>query len=79
MSSNIRRRDLLERLGIEQLSALEAAYDPVDWFLDGSQADHPFRTVMTVPGRKCPACLAKGDTVWVILGKCCPQCGTPVN
>lgn len=48
MSSNIRRHDLLERLGIEQLPALEAAYDPVDWFLDGSQADCPFRTVMTV-------------------------------
>ena len=33
----------------------------------------------TVPGRKCPACAAKGQTVWVISGKCCPQCGTPVN
>lgn len=34
---------------------------------------------LQVPGRKCPACLAKGETVWVIPGKCCPQCGTPVN
>ena len=33
----------------------------------------------TVPGRKCPACAAKGQTVWVIPGKCCPQCETPVN
>jgi rRNA maturation endonuclease Nob1 len=32
-----------------------------------------------VPGRRCPACLERGDTVWVIPGKCCPQCGTPVN
>ena len=32
-----------------------------------------------VPGRRCPACLDRGDTVWVIPGKCCPQCGTPVN
>ncbi|PSN63336.1 hypothetical protein BS50DRAFT_577087 [Corynespora cassiicola Philippines] len=34
---------------------------------------------MPVPGRRCPACLERGDTVWVIPGKCCPQCGTPVN
>lgn len=32
-----------------------------------------------VPGRRCPSCLERGDTVWVIPGKCCPQCGTPVN
>jgi len=32
-----------------------------------------------VPGRRCPSCLGRGDTVWVIPGKCCPQCGTPVN
>ena len=32
-----------------------------------------------VPGRRCPACLERGDTVWVIPGKCCPICGTPVN
>ncbi|KAF1999404.1 hypothetical protein P154DRAFT_231512 [Amniculicola lignicola CBS 123094] len=32
-----------------------------------------------VPGRRCPCCLEKGDTVWVIPGKCCPQCGTPVH
>ncbi|KAI4641377.1 hypothetical protein J4E90_004314 [Alternaria incomplexa] len=34
---------------------------------------------MPVPGRRCPACLERGDTVWVIPGKCCIQCGTPVN
>ena len=32
-----------------------------------------------VPGRRCPSCLERGDTVWVIPGKCCTQCGTPVN
>ena len=32
-----------------------------------------------VPGRRCPACLERGDTVWVIPGKCCPVCGTPVS
>jgi uncharacterized OB-fold protein len=32
-----------------------------------------------MPGRKCPNCLQGGKTVWVIPGKCCPQCGTPVN
>ncbi|OCL09025.1 hypothetical protein AOQ84DRAFT_354202 [Glonium stellatum] len=25
-----------------------------------------------VPGRRCPACLEKGETVWVIPGKDCP-------
>ena len=32
-----------------------------------------------VPGRRCPPCLERGDTVWVIPGKCCAICGTPVN
>lgn len=32
-----------------------------------------------VPGRRCPSCLERGDTVWVIPGKSCPICGTPVN
>jgi hypothetical protein len=32
-----------------------------------------------VPGRRCPACLERDVTVWVIPGKCCPICGTPVN
>ena len=32
-----------------------------------------------VPGRRCPACLEEERTVWVIPGKCCPYCGTPVN
>ncbi|KAF2750753.1 hypothetical protein M011DRAFT_395920 [Sporormia fimetaria CBS 119925] len=36
-------------------------------------------TSMPVPGRRCPACLERGDTVWVIPGKSCPVCGTPVN
>ena len=31
------------------------------------------------PGRRCPACLERGDTVWVIPGQCCPACGTPVT
>ena len=32
-----------------------------------------------VPGRRCPSCLDREVTVWVIPGKCCPICGTPVN
>ncbi|KAF2682860.1 hypothetical protein K458DRAFT_306573 [Lentithecium fluviatile CBS 122367] len=36
-------------------------------------------TSMPVPSRRCPACLERGQTVWVIPGKCCPECGTPVN
>jgi len=34
---------------------------------------------VTVPARRCPACYEDGKTVWVIPGKCCSQCGTPVN
>ncbi|OAL07181.1 hypothetical protein IQ06DRAFT_208291 [Phaeosphaeriaceae sp. SRC1lsM3a] len=37
------------------------------------------RSSSQVPGRRCPSCLERGDTVWVIPGKACPQCGTPVN
>ncbi|EUC31241.1 hypothetical protein COCVIDRAFT_39373 [Bipolaris victoriae FI3] len=36
-------------------------------------------TTMPVPGRRCPACLERGDTVWVVPGKNCHECGTPVN
>jgi len=36
-------------------------------------------TTKPVPGRRCPSCLEKGDTVWVIPGKNCPVCGTPVT
>lgn len=32
-----------------------------------------------VPARRCPACLERGQTVWVVPGKDCPQCGTPVS
>ena len=41
--------------------------------------DDPAPADMPVPGRKCPTCLSRGQTVWVIPGKCCPQCGTPVD
>jgi len=34
--------------------------------------------LLQVPGRRCPACLSRGQTVWVIPGKYCPQCGTEV-
>lgn len=32
-----------------------------------------------VPGRRCPSCMSRGQTIWVIPGKRCPQCGTEVN
>ncbi|CZT22848.1 uncharacterized protein RCC_08554 [Ramularia collo-cygni] len=32
-----------------------------------------------VPGRKCPNCLARGQTYWVAYGKRCAQCGTEIN
>ncbi|KAF2106076.1 hypothetical protein BDV96DRAFT_508473, partial [Lophiotrema nucula] len=36
--------------------------------------------MMPVPGRRCPECLeTRGETIWIIPGRCCWQCGTPVN
>ena len=35
--------------------------------------------LQAVPGRRCPTCLERGDTVWVIPGNCCPECETPVR
>nr|POF12889.1 hypothetical protein CFP56_10039 [Quercus suber] len=32
-----------------------------------------------VPGRRCPDCFRKGQTVWVLPGKKCSQCGTIVK
>ncbi|KAF2835559.1 hypothetical protein M501DRAFT_1060835 [Patellaria atrata CBS 101060] len=79
MSSSHQRNEIMARLGIEQLPVLIAA-DPDDentW--EQLQQPAPMTQMMTVPGRKCPNCLAKGQTVWVIPGKCCPECGVPVN
>lgn len=39
----------------------------------------PYSQDSQVPGRRCPSCLQRGHTVWVIPGKRCPQCGTEVN
>ncbi|KAH7123725.1 hypothetical protein B0J11DRAFT_435571 [Dendryphion nanum] len=52
---------------------------PIDRATVPSMHDGVGIVTMPVPGRRCPACLERGDTVWVIPGKCCPQCGTPVN
>ncbi|KAK4981703.1 hypothetical protein LTR66_002246 [Elasticomyces elasticus] len=78
MSANFGRYEILRRLGIEQLPALVAAEEPVDEVSDGPFPNIPL-TTMPVPGRRCPACALKGQTVWVIPGKRCPQCGTPVR
>lgn len=43
------------------------------------EQDHELIIELQVPGRKCPNCLSRGQTVWVIPGKRCPQCGTEVN
>jgi hypothetical protein len=34
---------------------------------------------LAVPGRRCPACLERGFTVWTVPGNNCSQCGTPVH
>lgn len=89
-----RRYEILRKLGIEQLPVLRMS-DAPNHTSTANLGDLPIRTmpvspishlhmvsVLTndqVPGRKCPTCLTKGNTVWVIPGKRCPQCGTQVN
>ncbi|KAH6852840.1 hypothetical protein J4E91_002316 [Alternaria rosae] len=54
-------------------------HTPIDRVAIPCMNDAEGIVTMPVPGRRCPACLERGDTVWVIPGKCCIQCGTPVN
>ncbi|PKS09408.1 hypothetical protein jhhlp_004023 [Lomentospora prolificans] len=32
-----------------------------------------------IPGLRCPTCAAQGKEVWVIPGRRCGYCGTPVG
>lgn len=32
-----------------------------------------------IPAKKCSKCEEKGITVWVVPGKCCPDCGALVD
>ncbi|KAI0172523.1 hypothetical protein GGR52DRAFT_572356 [Hypoxylon sp. FL1284] len=46
-----------------------------------SAADHECPMVDmsgTAPGKRCPTCQGKGQEVWVLPGRDCPYCGTPV-
>ncbi|KAK0250124.1 hypothetical protein B0A54_11861 [Friedmanniomyces endolithicus] len=81
MSYNRHRHEQLRRLGVEQLPAIHTA---PDWAEHRHAPHHPFNgdlpvRTMPVPGRRCPNCLSKGQTVWVIPGKHCPQCQTAVS
>lgn len=95
MTSYSRRRyETLRKLGIEQLPVLRMS-DAPNHTRPENFGDLPIRTMPVslkvqicmvstltndqVPGRKCPTCFNKGQTVWVIPGKRCPQCGTQVN
>ncbi|GAB7364072.1 hypothetical protein MBLNU230_g4625t1 [Neophaeotheca triangularis] len=73
MAYNVHRFATLERLGIEQLPALVP--DPEFEFFSTALAirERP------VPGKRCPQCAARGQTIWVIPGKRCPQCRAEVN
>ncbi|GAB7328202.1 hypothetical protein MBLNU13_g00225t1 [Cladosporium sp. NU13] len=84
------RLQTLCRLGVEQLPSFcaDRDFDDMGPFSSGKRAQYegvsplagtiPVRT-MPVPGKRCQACIARGQTVWVIPGKRCPQCGTEVN
>ncbi|KAF2769542.1 hypothetical protein EJ03DRAFT_312272 [Teratosphaeria nubilosa] len=69
-------RHIHRTLRRKQISSSEQA----EWDIGRYHSDcHlPIRT-MPVPGRRCPTCLAKGVTIWVIPGKRCSNCGTEVN
>ncbi|QIW98169.1 hypothetical protein AMS68_003687 [Peltaster fructicola] len=77
MTYDLHRLDTLSRLGIEQLP--EISIDGCEDFTKPHIG--PLLAIRTrpVPGRKCPNCLSRGQTVWVIPGKRCPQCGHEVN
>ena len=91
MATEFRRIDLLEELGIEELP-MQSFF--ADMFQDVDLPIHTFMTVrasifkplstfllsfVKVPARKCPICDGNGQTVWVIPGKCCPNCGSYVG
>ncbi|KAJ9623552.1 hypothetical protein H2203_005814 [Taxawa tesnikishii (nom. ined.)] len=78
MSQNFLRHQILASLGIEQLPTLIAQDEPMDDSLE-APLSIPSMITLPIPGKKCPACAAKGQTVWVIPGKQCPQCRTEVN
>jgi cytochrome c oxidase subunit 1 len=69
-------KDLLKLLSNRTVAGLE-------WCLNSPPKPHAFDSLplqsMPIPARKCPRCLENNSTVWVIPGKSCPQCGTPVN
>ncbi|KAM0714886.1 hypothetical protein Q7P37_009351 [Cladosporium fusiforme] len=84
MTYSTRRYDALCRLGVEQLPSLaidehrRSGAEQFGGMSNPLQGHLPLRGV-PVPGRRCPCCLQRGQTVWVIPGKKCPQCGTEVN
>ena len=57
---------------IELASEADITGDDSDGDIYGEPSD-------PVPGRRCPNCLEKGVTTWVIPGTNCPICNTPVN
>ncbi|KAF7186333.1 hypothetical protein HII31_12408 [Pseudocercospora fuligena] len=84
MSYNSQRFETLLRLGIEQLPPSERrrSIDSVASSDSGYDSTCNYNIPLReqpVPGKRCPACLGRGQTVWVIPGKRCPQCGVEVN
>ncbi|KAI0397732.1 hypothetical protein F5Y17DRAFT_454882 [Xylariaceae sp. FL0594] len=39
----------------------------------------PLVNMSTVPGKRCPTCLAAGKEVWVFAGRSCHVCATYVS
>jgi len=84
MSLNLRQCDILYRPDIQRSGAIVAKdemlhSEPKGVVTFHANIDRPNLRMIPVPGRKCPVCLAKGQTVWVVPGKRCPKCGTEVN
>ncbi|KAL9534668.1 hypothetical protein SMMN14_00322 [Sphaerulina musiva] len=86
MTYNAQREERLRRLGIEQLppltacSSFESDTSTCSLIAETSSLTIGMSGVRErpVPGKKCPSCISRGQTIWVIQGKRCPQCGTEV-
>ncbi|KAK4635666.1 hypothetical protein CLAFUW4_00958 [Fulvia fulva] len=77
MSYNQQRHEMLRKLQIEQLPTLYAPTEMEEHYHPFGES-LPIRSKMPVPGKRCPNCLRRGQTIWVIPGKRCSQCGTEV-
>ncbi|KAF1989831.1 hypothetical protein K402DRAFT_418536 [Aulographum hederae CBS 113979] len=71
MSANLLFNEIIESLDFAPMPLGDAEMAPCQMPDADLSMDAPCSSVMPVPGRKCPNCLAKGNTVWTtgLLGE----------